>query len=185
MNPTSQPINDEVRWRCIRGKPKAEHLAAKNLRAAGFEAFCPRIRFQRATQRGRIWFVEALFPGYLFARFRPGDIRHVGSTAFVSQVMTFMNDHGAVRDAVIDDLRSPLDAAETLTVSTSFQPGETVDVVSGPLQGTTVFITQILPGAERVRVLLEFLGRKQEFDVSILSLVSQSHPRAAALSNAS
>ena len=40
------------KWRCIRGKPKGEHLAAKHLRAAGFTAFCPRIKHQRATARG-------------------------------------------------------------------------------------------------------------------------------------
>ena len=56
------------KWRCLRGKPKREHLAAQHLRLAGFEAFCPRIRHQRRTVRGKVWFVEALFPGYLFAR---------------------------------------------------------------------------------------------------------------------
>jgi len=27
------------------------------------------LRFRKLTQRGPVWFVEAMFPGYLFARF--------------------------------------------------------------------------------------------------------------------
>ena len=67
-NPLTEPP-DDLRWRCLRARPKGEHLAAQHLRAAGFEAFSPRIRHQKKTTRGRIWFVEAMFPGYLFCRY--------------------------------------------------------------------------------------------------------------------
>ncbi len=33
------------------------------------EVFCPRVRFRKQTNRGPVWFVESMFPGYLFARF--------------------------------------------------------------------------------------------------------------------
>ena len=59
-------------WFCIRSQPKYEHLAAAHLqREPGFEVYLPRIRFKRATRRGPVWFTEALFPNYLFARFDP------------------------------------------------------------------------------------------------------------------
>src|SRR6187397_3153179 len=108
--------DNTVKWRCIRGKPKSEHLAAQHLKAAGFEAFCPRIRHQKQTARGRIWFVEALFPGYLFVKYAPSGMRQVAATPFVSQVLSFMEDFGAVPCEVVAELRTSVDAQETVTV---------------------------------------------------------------------
>lgn len=169
------------KWRVIRGKPKAEHLAAHHLRAAGFQSFCPRLRHQKKTVRGKVWYVEALFPGYLFARFSREQMRHVAGTAFVSQVLNFMEDCAAVSDNVVAELRSAVDEKETITVTTPIQPGETVDIIAGPLIGQQGTVTRVLPGAQRVRVLLEFLGSPHEVEVSLLSLLSIRDPRDAAL----
>lgn len=177
----SEATDQVMKWRCIRGKPKSEHLAAQHLKAAGFEAFCPRIRHQKQTTRGRVWFVEALFPGYLFVKFSPVNLRQVATIPFVSQVLSFMEDFGAVPERVIEELRSSVDVQETLTVSTSIQAGDSVDVVAGPLRGQAVTVTRVLPGADRVRVLLEFLGSPHEVEVSILSLLSDRDPRVQAL----
>jgi transcriptional antiterminator RfaH len=174
-------FDNTEKWRCVRGKPKSEHLAAQHLKAAGFEAFCPRIRHQKQTARGRIWFVEALFPGYLFVKYAPSSLRHVASTPFVSQVFSFMEDFGAVPSEVVAELKTTVDAQETMTVATSIQSGDTVDVVAGPLRGQAATVTRILPGAQRVRVLLEILGSPHEVEVSILSLLSGRDPRVQAL----
>src|SRR5258707_3918560 len=57
-------------WFCLKTQPKREHLAAIMLRRQfSVECFSPRLRFRRMTRRGPVWFVEAMFPGYLFARF--------------------------------------------------------------------------------------------------------------------
>src|SRR5436190_16891298 len=57
-------------WFCLKTQPKREHLAATALRRQfGVECFSPRLRFRKMTQRGPVWFVEAMFPGYLFAKF--------------------------------------------------------------------------------------------------------------------
>jgi transcriptional antiterminator RfaH len=175
---------DEIsKWRCIRGKPKSEHLAAQHLRAAGFEAFCPRIRHQKRTVRGKVWFVEALFPGYLFVRFAKLQIRHVAATPFVSQVLHFMEDCAAIPDAVVTELRTAVDEQETITVQSSVQAGDEVDIVTGPMRGQSVTVTRVLPGAKRVRVLLEILGSPHEVEVSILALLSGRDPREQALSS--
>ena len=169
------------KWRVIRGKPKAEHLAARQLRVAGFESFCPRIRHQRRTVRGKVWFVEALFPGYLFARFAAVQMRHVAATPFVSQVLNFMEDCASVSDNIVAEIRAMVDEKETITVETAILPGDEVDIIAGPMRGASVKVTSILPGAQRVRVLLEILGSPHEIEVSILSLLSSRDPRAAAL----
>jgi transcriptional antiterminator RfaH len=180
-NPMTEPP-DDLRWRCLRARPKGEHLAAQHLRAAGFEAFSPRIRHQKKTTRGRIWFVEAMFPGYLFCRYSVKEsLRHVLSTAFVSSAMTFMHDAASVPDDLIHSLRAEFDEKETLTVETSVQTGDTVDIVEGPMRGQTAIVTSILPGRDRVRILLEFIGGLQEIEVPLISLLTGRDPRHEAL----
>jgi Transcription termination factor nusG len=61
---------DEPVWFCLKAQPKREHLAAIALRRQfGIECFSPRLRFRKMTNRGPVWFVEAMFPGYLFTKF--------------------------------------------------------------------------------------------------------------------
>lgn len=181
--PNDEPAEPaDLRWRVIRAKPKSEHLAAHHLRAAGFEAFCPRLRHQKKTTRGPVWYVEAMFPCYLFCRFSIKEsLRHVVSTAFVSSALTFMHDAGSVPDEIIQSLRGEFDAQELITVETQIEAGEAVDIIDGPMRGLSATVTRILPGRDRVRVLLEFIGGLQEIEVSLMSLLTGRDPRRAAL----
>ncbi|MDB6132378.1 MAG: hypothetical protein JWM59_621 [Verrucomicrobiales bacterium] len=182
QKPESLPPPDDCRWRVLRAKPKGEHLAAHHLRREGFEAFCPRLRHQKKTTRGPVWFVEAMFPGYIFCRFSIRDsLRHVVSTAFVSQALTFMHDAGSVPDAVVEDLKREFDDKETITIECTVQLGDSVNIVAGPMSGSEAVVTQVLPGKERVRVLLEFIGGLQQVEVPLLSLITSRDPRGQAL----
>ncbi len=185
MQPDTDPPSPEppdLAWRCLRARPKGEHLAAHHLRVAGFEAFSPRLRHQKKTVRGRVWFTEAMFPGYLFCRYSVREsLRHVTSTAFVSSALTFMHDAGAVPDRLIADLRAEFDEKETLTVETEIRPGETVDIVEGPMKGHSATVSKLLPGRDRVRILLEFIGGLQEIEVPLISLLTGRDPRSEAL----
>lgn len=179
--PESDPPED-FKWRVLRAKPKGEHLAAQYLRREGFEAFCPRLRHQKKTTRGPVWFVEAMFPGYIFCKFSVRDsLRHVVSTAFVSQALTFMYDAGSVTEGVILDLKREFDEKEIITVKTSIEPGEAVDIADGPLRGSSAVVSHVMPGKERVRILLEFIGGLQEIEVPLLSLITGRDPRREAL----
>jgi len=69
MPPQDTDINSPA-WYCVRTQTKREHLAAKSLKQLeGVEAFCPRLKYRKATRRGKIWWIEAMFPGYIFAFF--------------------------------------------------------------------------------------------------------------------
>ena len=51
-------------WFCVRCQTKREHIAAGHLRELlGVEVFCPRLRYRKATRRGKIWWMEPMFPG--------------------------------------------------------------------------------------------------------------------------
>ncbi len=123
-----------------------------------------------------------MFPGYLFCRYSIREsLRHVLSTAFVSSAMTFMHDAAAVPDSLIAELKAEFDEKETLTVETGIQTGETVDIIEGPMRGQTATVTKILPGRDRVRILLEFIGGLREVEVPLISLLTGRDPRHAAL----
>ena len=68
MNPSPQDIPS---WFCVRTQTKREHIAAEHLKELeGIEVFCPRLRYRKATRRGKVWWIEPLFPGYLLAKFK-------------------------------------------------------------------------------------------------------------------
>lgn len=153
-------------WYCLRTRAKSEHIAARSLRRLTIETCCPRIRQRTITRRGPVWFVEALFPGYLFARFDYASAhRHVESATGVRSVVRFGAVPAVVGDDVIDALRlaAPEEAARQMPPP--LRPGDAAWVMEGPLAGLSVVVKEVLPARERVRVLLEFLGRRTVTDV--------------------
>jgi transcriptional antiterminator RfaH len=149
-------------WYCLRTRRKQEHVAAAHVRILGDVAvFCPRIRFRRATKTGSTWVTEALFPGYFFAHFSLREMLPLVRSAHgVSTVVRFGEFYPKVADSIIEELRVE---TEDRVMGESVQPlapGDRVRLVVGALAGLDAVVTHVLPGNERVRLLLEFLGRE-------------------------
>lgn len=169
----------EPSWYCVHTKPKCEHLVAAALRhLPGVEPWCPRLRFQRSTPRGKVWFTEALFPSYLFARYRPEEsaraVRHANN---VIRVVEFGGKPVAVPDQAIADLQGEMQGGELREVSFGVRVGDVVEVAEGPMRGLKGIVESFLSGEERVRVLLEFLGRETLVQVPAAKLLSDRGPR--------
>lgn len=171
----SDPTPSDARWHVVRAKPKAEHLAAASLaRLAGVTPYCPRIRFERATRRGRVRFVEALFPGYLFARFDSGtSLRAVQASPQVTGVVRFGPDRPTLDPGIVEALMAEFPAAAPRDVAAGGEPapGDTVEIVEGALAGWTALVRRVLPGRERVRLLLEWLGQTREVEIRLHAVV--------------
>ncbi len=166
-------------WYCVRSKTKLEHVAAGSLRQVpDVEVFAPRLRFRKTTRRGQVWFVEALFPGYVFARFDwATQFRVVQYARGVTGVVHFGARPAQVPAAVMDELRRTMDDRELRVIAPALAVGEEVQVLAGPLAGLQVVVQQLLPARERVKVLLEFLGRRVEAEVAIGELTTEwQHP---------
>lgn len=166
---------EDTGWFCVRTKPKCEHLAARNL--VGFanldEVFCPRIRYEKSTQRGKVWFVEALFPGYIFARFDLGnDLRAVNASSNVTGVLRFSDFYPKINHDYIEELRAefPEEENEVRIIKPEIKEGDEVVLTEGAMAGMTTIVTRLLSGQDRVRVLLEWLGEEREAEVSLESL---------------
>lgn len=172
---------ESPQWYCARTQPRLEHVAAGHLRRLGgdVEVFCPRIRLQRCQRSGAAPFVtEALFPGYLFARFsfaqHHRDVRYAHG---IRGIVQFGDRYPAVPDGWVAELQQEFGDAPVTELATPLAVGVRVQVVGGPFQGRTATVTRLRSGTERVRVLLEFLGRDLEAELPVsLVLAETAHP---------
>jgi len=171
MNQLSCHLNPQFPWRCVRTQPMREHIAARQLaRLEGVEVFAPRIRFQRNTKRGRVWFEESLFPGYIFARFDAlQSLRAVSSAVGVRGLVRFAGDCAVVPNAMIELLQN--EAEETIVIKKSaLRAGDEAMVAEGAMRGLRAVVTQVLSGGERVKILMDLMGTAVEAEVSVSAL---------------
>ena len=113
-----------------------------------------------------MWFVEAMFPGYLFAKFvYSTQHRAVESSQGVRGIVRFGDRLATLPETTIITFQSKAGAEGIVTVDSSPKIGQPVHIVDGPFQGLEVVVTQVLPAKERIRVLLDFLGRSLEMEV--------------------
>jgi transcriptional antiterminator RfaH len=172
--------NGEAAWYCLRTQPKHEHIAAAHLRRLeGVTVLCPRIRFKRATRRGLVWVTEAMFPGYLFARFNFSEKhREVRYAHGVSSIVRFADRYPTIEDRALEPLR--IQSGEVTELDYKLSQGTQVRIVEGAFSGLEAVVTQVLSAGERVKVLMDFLGRELEAEMERSSVLRQAiHPLAA------
>lgn len=178
-NITENDAPSELAWFCIRSQPKHEHIAAAWLRKdAGVDVYLPRIRFRRATRRGKVWVTEALFPNYLFARFQwRQSLRQIQHGRGIQSVVHFGNRWPTIAGESIEELRRSLSENDIHTIPETLEPGDEVRIVSGPFHGLQAVVNQPLSSQQRVMVLLDFLGRQTCVEVPLEKLIREDNPR--------
>ena len=171
--PSAEPAAPILCWFCIRAQPKHEHVAAASLRKdLGLEIFLPRLRLKRATSRGPVWFNEALFPNYLFARFALSSrLLAVQHARGVRDIVHFGPRWPVVPDTVILSLQAALGPAELHVLPDNFQAGQPVQIAGGAFHGLSAIVMRVMPSQERIAVLLEFLGRQTPVELPLASVV--------------
>ncbi len=164
---STNPLPTATAWFCVRTQPKHEHIAAGHLKnEPDIEVYLPRIRFKRSTRRGPVWFTEALFPNYLFARFDlAASFRRLHHLRGVRGVVHFGDQWPTIPDGVISELRASVGSDEVHVIGEELQPGEAVQISGGMFHGLTAVVTRIMPARERVAILLEFLGRQTSVEL--------------------
>lgn len=152
--------DDLVNWYCLHTKPQKETQVASYLREhLGLETYFPRLRQQRTIRRQLKTVVGPLFPRYLFCRFdAPLCYRAVRYAPEVASVVTAGNSPAVVGDSLIADLQSwTAQDNGIVTLKPSLQLGDTVEIVSGPMQGLSGVILAECNERNRVKLLLSFL----------------------------
>jgi len=156
-----------LNWYCLHTAPRQENKVAILLqRDLGLEVFAPRIRFRRMRAGQPMWATEALFPGYLFARFEYFERRRqINALPGVTNVVHFGEQVSPVPDGIMAELRALVRDNETVEVTADPQPGSEVVITGGSLSGLRVLVTRVMPARQRIAVLLELLGSNREVEI--------------------
>ncbi len=179
----SAPLK-QPEWFCVRCQTKREHIAASHLRELeGIEVFCPRLRYRKATRRGKIWWVEPMFPGYVLAKFNIAEMeRAVTFCQGVRGLVRFGAGIPAVPESFVEAMkleilkRNGAEEAELITLSPIIEIGDEVEVANGPFQGMHGTVVAVPSSTERVKILLEFLGSPQAVDMDLFSILLPRRP---------
>lgn len=146
-------------WYVLHSKPNKEELLWEQLNIRKVETFYPRIRVQPVNPRSRK--VRPYFPGYVFIHvdFEQTGLSALnwmpGATGFVS----FDQQPATVPDSLVQAVKKKVDAINAAggEIFEDLEPGDLVEIRSGPFAGYEAIFDARLPGRERVRVLLQFL----------------------------
>jgi len=150
-------------WYAIRSKTNKEDFLAGQLDAYGIEVYYPRIFVKTVNPRARK--VRAYFPGYLFVhadldQVSPSTLRWMpGAVSLIS----FDGEPASVPDVLIAAIKKQVDIvnAAQKTFVDGLKKGDVVVVQDGPFAGYEAIFDAKLSGRDRVRVLLDFLQKRQ------------------------
>ncbi len=156
-------------WYALRSKARKEDVVWRQVLSQGFEVYYPRLRVHPVNPRSRK--VQAYFPGYLFVQ---ADIEQVGISFFQYMphtlgLVSFGGEPAVVPDHLVQAVRQRVDEINTAggEIFDGLKAGEAVWISDGPFRGFEAIFDARLPGSERVRVLLEFLGNRRQVAIEL------------------
>lgn len=166
-----------LHWYVLHTKPNAEYRVAHILEARGLEIFLPAVRSVHPRPGHE---TVPFFPSYLFARvdFTVTQLSTVQWTPGLRRIVAFDNIPAVVPDEAIEYIRAKVMEINGVggLPSHGFKPGDEVRIRSGPLAGLRAIFEGPMGPAERVRVLIHFLGQvnRAEVPVHMLERVPES-----------
>ena len=168
-------------WYVVLTKAKQEERAEEHLRAQGGEVFLPKIQIEKIRKGKRVEVVEPLFPGYLFVNIQGCEqlVGSIRSTRGVRQILRFGIKPIEIQQGLIDDLKARCNsqfegqvegqATSLNDKQTIFNPGQKIEVTSGPFKAYQAIFKQF-DGEARAIILLNVLNQQQELLVELQQL---------------
>lgn len=152
-------MSEKLPWYALYTKPQQEALVARQLSERGLEAFLPCYTERRCGRAQQ----QVLFPGYLFVRV---DLGRVGRSVLqwmpgLRGLVCFGGVPAQVPEGALALVRKQLARLEAMVgfPRARFRPGERVRLKEGPLAGLEAVFEGPMGPAERVRILIRFLGQ--------------------------
>ncbi len=135
----------------------------------GVECFLPMVGRARARKGARQVSEEPLFPGYVFVRVDLGtELRKVMHARGVRGFVRMGERYPRVDAGEVEALR--LYCEQSLAVAKAplagLAAGDRVELLGALHGGVQGEVAALLPARNRVRVLIEFLGRSMEMEVA-------------------
>jgi transcriptional antiterminator RfaH len=165
-----QRSHEAESWYAVHCQPHKERLVVSQLSdQLGLAVYLPEIKRRRHGRTTR----EPFFPRYLFVRadLCTPEAGRINCTPGVVRLVGASGEALPIAAAVIDAIRERVGALNQAGgMPHPFRPGDAVRLTSGPLAGLeAVFLGPMRP-SERVRVLVEFLGRLRAAEVPAASV---------------
>jgi len=155
-------------WICARTHSRKEKYALEQLRQrAGLEVYAPRLRTRRRTASGKVPALQFLFPGYLFVNCENPEQPHlVEYTPGILKVVRRAHEPICVDADIIAKLRETYPQDQPYEIpDPALQPGARVEIIAGSLKSLKATVLAHLPAHQRIRILVEFLGRENRVDL--------------------
>jgi transcription antitermination factor NusG len=160
-------------WYALYTKAQKEYHVAGALESQGHEVFLPTVpRSMRRRDRPRD---IVLFPCYLFARidFETVPRSSIAWMPGIRRIVSTGEQPTRVPSEVIEHIRSGLDNVEAFGYG-GLKRGDPVRIVSGPLAGLNAIFERPLPPSERVRILVDVLGRLTPAEIEFSQIERRS-----------
>ncbi len=160
-------------WYCFQAQPKREHIAAEILRQEiRCKVFCPRISYFKATKRGKIRWVEPLFPGYIFVYcMRELHQRQILATTGIARIVAFGDHVPVISDTIIASMEQELANAQADLDRDVIVENQEVIIADGPFRNMRAMVLGKIPARDRVKILIDFLGRKVTTEIPSQALM--------------
>jgi transcription elongation factor/antiterminator RfaH len=153
-----------MHWYALYTKPHKERQVKGLLRQQGIETYLPTVRrkYRRRDRPDRVVF----FPCYLFARV-DFDVTLRSDVAWMPGIRRIVgtgDQPAIVPDEIIALVRRRLEGTDEVDPE-GLQQGDRVRITSGPLRDLEAVFDQPLSAADRVRILLDVMGRMTPVDI--------------------
>jgi len=162
------------RWHIAFVDSRCEQETCADIRDVGFDAFTPMERHKRFTRGRKVYFEQALFPRYLFARFDSNDA-HWNSIREIDGVCDILCNDGKPSPVPVG-LTEKLQHMQTLGLfdhtkaPMPFPPGTSVVLDDdGPFADLIGKVMRVRTGY-RVDLLINYLNREMTVNVSLARL---------------
>ena len=168
----SEGADRGVHWYVVRTQTKRENAAATYIKKQlGLEVVAPRLRYTKATRRGKVLWKEAMFPGYIFVKFdRYINEKAVCYSPGVLKLVQFGEYVPSIGEEFVGQIVSMLGSDDILDLRHEVEIGEKYEVSDGVLRGEVGEVLEVLAGGERVVMLMEMMGGQQSVEVDVYSL---------------
>lgn len=165
------------KWYVAHSKPRSEELLWRQFCLRRIESYYPCIGVQPVNPRARR--VQPYFPGYLFVHI---DLNVTGRSAVEwipggAGLVSFGDEPASVSESLVASIRQRIESLDVVLEEKPFpfQKGDYVVIQDGIFSGHEGIFDVRLSGADRVRVLLSLLNKRQvpvELSASCLQCVN-------------
>jgi transcriptional antiterminator RfaH len=162
-------------WYVIYSKPREEYRAKENLENQGYEVFLPTCQIETLLNSKVSLITEPLFPRYLFINLDQINSNWfpIRSTKGVSSLLRFGKESNPIHvpDQIISNLRTFLNSQSV--IDKLFEQNAPIFICDGIFKGLAGIFQKInysMTGEQRALVLIELLGKLQQFSIPLKAI---------------